>query len=252
MAQTAHDHHAHDTSETVSSFTVHAHTATPITENVSTPVHLFLSNEGKGVAENQLKTVHTEKIHVLIIDPTLTDYHHVHPVAAKKAGEYIFDFTPHTTNNYRLWLDITPKNGTQQYVMTDLPGKNKENPPVEKKLALSATVENYHFNLSFDKPLIVGKSVMGSVKVTDKNNKDVTQLEPIMEAFAHIVAFNQDYQSILHVHPMGAEPKDKSARGGPRIDFHLMPTAAGFVKIFVQVKINGKEIFAPFGVEVKA
>jgi hypothetical protein len=233
-----------------SDFTVTAHTQTPLKENVSTSVTLFLSDNGKGVGEDKLKTVHTQKVHALIIDPTLTDYQHIHPKSGKKSGEYVFDFTPHTANAYRIWLDITPNDGPQQYVMTDLSGENKKNLPVIKKLSMSSEMGGYHFNLSFDKPLKVGQDAMGSVIITDKNGKDVTNLEPIMEAFAHIVAFNQDYRTILHVHPMGPEPKDSTLRGGPRIDFHLTPSQTGYVKIFVQVQINGKEIIAPFGVNV--
>lgn len=250
MADMNHNHHA--PTALAPAYTLSAQTPAPLVENVSTPVNLFLSNRltGEGVSENQLQVIHTEKVHALIIDPTLTDYQHKHPYAGKKPGEYIFDFVPHTKNAYRIWLDITPKNGQQMYIMTDLSGANTKNPAVIKKLSLESTVDDYHFKLKFNKPLKVGQDVMGSVIITDKNNKPVTTLEPIMEAFAHIVAFNEDYQTILHVHPMGVTPKDPSLRGGPQIDFHLTPSATGFVKIFVQVQINGKEIIAPFGVTI--
>lgn len=250
MADMNHDHHAPAVLAPV--YMLSAQTSAPLVENVATPVNLFLSNRltGEGISENELQVVHTEKVHALIIDPTLTDYQHKHPYAGKKPGEYVFDFIPHTKNAYRIWLDITPKNGQQMYIMTDLSGANTKNPAVIKQLSMQSTVDDYHFKLKFDKPLKVGQAVMGSVIITDKNNKPVTTLEPIMEAFAHIVAFNQDYQTILHIHPMGPEPKDPKLRGGPQIDFHIMPIQKGFVKLFVQVKINGQEIFAPLGVNV--
>lgn len=224
-----------------SDFTLTAQAQPALQENQSSAVTLFLQQKGSGVSEDKLKTVHTEKIHALIIDPTLTDYQHIHPKAGKKSGEYIFNFTPHTQNNYRIWLDITPVNGTQEYVIADLSGKNKTNPAVVKKLNSQTQVDGYDFKLKFDQPLKVGGHVMGSVIITDKNGQVVTTLEPIMEAYAHIVAFNEDYKTILHIHPMNE---------GQNIQFHIMPTEAGFIKLFVQVKINGKEIFAPFGVMV--
>ncbi|MFA6036820.1 MAG: hypothetical protein WC748_01705 [Legionellales bacterium] len=231
-------------------YTLSAQTEPSLKENTTSAVTLFLTDDGRAIVENDLKTVHTEKIHALIIDPTLTDYQHIHPTVGKKAGEYVFNFTPHTQNNYRIWLDITPKNDAQRYVIADMFGINKNNPSVIKTLNLVTTIDGYDFKLKFDQPLKVGAHVMSTVIITDKNGKPVTNLEPIMEAFAHIVAFNEDYETILHVHPMGSEPKDPALRGGPEIDFHLTPSKIGFIKIFVQVQINGKEIFAPFGVEV--
>jgi hypothetical protein len=233
-------------------YTLDAQTEPSLKENTSSKVTLFLTDDGRAIGENDLKTVHTEKIHALIIDPTLTDYQHIHPKVGKKTGEYVFDFTPHTQNNYRIWLDITPKNAAQRYVIADMLGINKNNPSVIKTLNSVTTIDGYDFKLKFDQPLKVGAHVMGTVVITDKNGKPVTNLEPIMEAFAHIVAFNENYETILHVHPMGPEPKDPSLRGGPQIDFHLMPSTTGFVKIFVQVQINGKEIIAPFGLEIKS
>lgn len=223
-----------------SDFTLTAHAQPPLKENISSAVTVFLKQNGVSVGEDKLKTVHTEKIHALIIDPTLIDYQHIHPKAGKKAGEYVFDFTPHTQNNYRIWLDITPVNGVQEYVIADLSGENKNNPAVIKKLNLEAQVDGYDFKLKFDQPLKVGSHAMGAVIITEKG-KPVTTLEPIMEAYAHIVAFNEDYKTILHIHPMD---------DGKNIQFHIMPTEAGFIKLFVQVKINGQEIFAPFGVMV--
>lgn len=67
---------------------------------------------------------------------------------------------------------------------------------------------------------------------------------------AHIVGFADDYRSVLHVHPMGVRA-DPSERGGPRLDFHIEPAKPGFVKLFAQVRIGGKDLFAPFGMVVK-
>ncbi|MBX9591216.1 MAG: hypothetical protein K2X43_18160 [Hyphomonadaceae bacterium] len=56
---------------------------------------------------------------------------------------------------------------------------------------------------------------------------------------------------MLHVHPMGVEPTRDTQRGGPRLDFHIAPAKPGFVKLFAQVRIGGRDLFAPFGIVVK-
>ena len=73
-------------------------------------------------------------------------------------------------------------------------------------------------------------------------------LEPVLGAFAHIVGFNEDFKTVLHAHPLGDAPKDENARGGPDLEFHIVFPSAGFYKIFVQLKIAGKDLFVPFGV----
>jgi hypothetical protein len=50
---------------------------------------------------------------------------------------------------------------------------------------------------------------------------------------------------------MGKEPKTESERGGPQLDFHIEPHKKGYIKLFVQVKVDGKDIFAPFGLNVE-
>ena len=72
-----------------------------------------------------------------------------------------------------------------------------------------------------------------------------------MGAFAHIVAFYDDFATVAHVHPMGEEPKSEDQRGGPELSFHLEPEKAGFLKIYVQVKRGGKDIFIPMGVSIQ-
>ena len=205
----------------------------------------------KPVPFEKLKEAHTKRFHLLVIDETLTDYHHVHPLPDKNTGEYSFSFTPNKKGDYRIWADVIPiATGKEEYIIADLKGKEEAKASIEKKSSNKVTVDGLKFELSFDQELKIGGQAMGKVKIT-KDKKLVTNLQPIMGAFAHIVAFNEDRESIVHIHPMGKEPEGASDRGGPELDFHIEPKKAGFNKLFVQVNVDGKEVFAPFGVVVK-
>ncbi|ASQ46975.1 hypothetical protein [Legionella clemsonensis] len=200
---------------------------------------------------SDLKEVHTQKIHLLIIDSTLSDYSHVHPTPTKEPGIYSFQWQPvHQNTTYRAWADLVPvKTGHQEYVTVDLlSGKDKIKMLAQP--ASESTIHGYQFKLSFDAPLQVGKPTMGKIIITDKRGNPVKNLEPIMGAFAHIVGFNQDLKTVVHIHPMGQEPDSKRDRGGPELQFHIQPEKAGYIKVFAQVKVNGKELYAPFGVVV--
>ena len=52
--------------------------------------------------------MHSRKLHLLLADPSLTDYQHVHPEPTKVAGEWSFVFTPKHGGIYRIFADFTP------------------------------------------------------------------------------------------------------------------------------------------------
>lgn len=201
---------------------------------------------------DQLAEVHTKKLHLLIINEALDDYHHIHPEAKSTPGQYSFSFTPKPNAHYKIWADITPIATNQQsFLETDLITNTQAANPIEK-LALRSTVYPYSFALSFDKKVITaGAPVMGKIVVRDLKQRPIKSLEPVMGAFAHIVAFSADFKTINHAHPMGAEPKTDQDRSGPTLEFHYEPTHPGFVKLFAQVKINGQDVVVPFGFFVK-
>lgn len=218
-----------------------------------TRVTIKLMKDGKPLTLDDLKKVHMKKLHVLVIDDTLEDYFHVHPQKLSEAGTYEFEFRPKKKGTYRMWADITPvSTDTQEYVMADVTQAKDAKPEINKTASLTSTVKDYTFKLSFDTPtLTAGKAAMGKITVTDKDGKPVTDLQPVMGAYSHIVGFSDDFSTIAHMHPMGTEPKAKTDRGGPELSFHMEPAKAGFTKLFAQVKINGKNVYAPFGVTVQ-
>ncbi|MBA2709957.1 MAG: hypothetical protein H0U57_05140 [Tatlockia sp.] len=203
---------------------------------------------------NDLTEVHTQKIHMLIIDDSLSDYSHVHPTAASEPGVYYFAWQPLNKNaNYRIWADLVPKKTKkQEYVLANLYQSKLNLVKVNTRNLLEANVNGYYFKLSFEQPkLVQGRATMGKIEVSNAQGTPLKSLEPLMGAYAHIVGFSEDFESVVHIHPMGLEPKVESDRGGPGLVFHIEPNKAGFIKLFAQVKINGREYFAPFGLRVE-
>jgi hypothetical protein len=54
----------------------------------------------------------------------------------------------------------------------------------------------------------------------------------------------------VHIHPEGGDILRDDLRGGPMMSFKFYPPRAGFLRLFCQVVVNGKTIFAPFNVNV--
>ena len=207
---------------------------------------------GAPLGPDQLTLAHTKKLHLLIIDESLTDYQHIHPVAGTKAGEWIFSFTPKFGRTYKVWADATRADGNQEYVFADLAAGSEKAPAPDAKPIATAEKDSLKFALSFAGPVKAGEGAMGSVAVIDvKTGKPFNQLQPIMGAFGHVVAFSRDWSSIEHVHPLGDEPSKDTDRSGPVIGFHMEPQNAGLLRVFVQILANGKETIVPFTVTVE-
>lgn len=209
--------------------------------------------DGSPMLLSDLKEAHTEKIHLLIIDPSLTDYHHEHPKPTSTPGEYTFNFTPQKSGSYRVWADLIPiATDTQEYAMTDIAAPTQGEPFTNREVKTVATVDGLKYELTFEKPIIkVGEAALGKLKITTSEGKVFTQLEPVMGAYAHIVGFSDDYKSIAHIHPMGEEPTKPTDRGVGELKFHLLPSQPGIMRLFAQVQINGVNKFADFTLEIK-
>jgi hypothetical protein len=234
---------------------IHATIRTDTRLTVGQPVTAklrLLRPDDEGVLLSDLIETHTKKIHLLIIDHSLTDYHHEHPQPTEVPGEYVFTFTPQKPGPYRVWADLRPYPlGLQEYVIADIPADTAPRPATNQTLSTQSTVDGLNYELFLDQPTIhVAKPVRARLRITTREGKPFTALEPIMATFAHIVGFNEDFHTVLHIHPNGAPVLDANARGGPELEFQIYALQPGFVRLFAQVQVGGQSHFAPFGIEV--
>ncbi len=215
-------------------------------------VHAVLSlrtPEGKPVKVNDLTVAHTQPIHLLIIDQSLSDYHHEHPKPLDTPGDYAFSFTPAKPGAYRVFADIVPaETGLQEYAQSDIMGSGQGEPIGDHKRILETVVDGLRYKLSFDRDhLVEGEPATGMLDITDAaTGAPFTKLEPVMATFGHFVGFHEDHVGILHIHPKGPDPVPQGTFGGPRLEFQFTPTKAGFFRFYTQVQVNGVSKFPMF------
>jgi hypothetical protein len=202
-----------------------------------------------------LMVMHTQPIHLLIQEPGLSDYHHEHPLPTGVPGEYQFSFTPARSSSYRIWADLVPVAvGVQELPRFDLPSDGPRSPVEDTGTRLTSSVEGYEFTLALpngeDTPVPAGKTSRLSISVHDPIGRPVTTLEPVMNAFAHLVGFYDDYETVVHLHPSGGDILNPQARGGPSLNFQFFPPKSGFIRLYCQVKIGGRMLFVPFNLKV--
>ena len=208
----------------------------------------------KPVGPEDLVLAHTRKLHLLVVDPTLRDYQHVHPEPGAKQGDWTFTLTPRLAGTYRVFADFTPlATGRSLYASADftVAGEVAVNMNV---LSWEAEQDGWHFGLAVTGGEIrVGKpaDLIFTVTRADGAGADkLVPLEPVMDAYAHLVAFDTERSGFAHLHP--GDPTVKLDAERPKLDFKITIPRAGIYVIWAQVKLDGRERFVPFWFEVQA
>lgn len=207
---------------------------------------------GRLVDEDAIAVTHTKKLHLFVVDSSLRDYQHIHPEPTAEPGVFSFRFEPKTGNRYDAWADFTlAANGKNHIVKAAIPVKGRAMDP-HIRVNEQASLGNLHFDWRASGPLELGADCFVDITVTDAQGRAVSDLEPVMGAFAHLAGFSADGKSLIHCHPLGQEPATNNERGGPKLRFHIHPETSGPVQFYLQVKHHGQEMFVPFGQQVKS
>lgn len=225
------------------------------------PLHLSLSfknRKGKLMKGKDLRIAHGKRVHVMVLDPSLNDYQHLHPTLADESSDAIFDFsfTPHRSGRYVIYADITLKNGKRYYLPVWFNVEGEASPIVPPadlapgEIQAQSQVGDFTFDIQASPAIVqVNKDIIINILVKD-HGKLYRKLEPTMQAFAHLVGFSENRETLIHAHPLGDEPRSPNQRGGPSLKFHIMFTKPGWYRLFVQIKADGKDIFVPVDVLV--
>jgi len=209
--------------------------------------------DGTPVYDSELRIVHTKKIHLLVVDSSLTDYHHLHPAPTGAPGEYEFEFTPSEGGSYLSWADVLPDlSGREEYVFASMQSLHPRMRAIAREPVFTGVNGDMRFELAFDSSSVsAGTGRRCRLKVTGADGKPFTRLEPVMGAFAHLVGFNENLHSLVHLHPIGNPPATPDDRAGPELEFILYSEDAGFMKLFAQVQVNGEQRIVPFGIKIE-
>lgn len=226
--------------------------APPATGREARGVVVLKTASGKPVEAQDLLVAHTRKLHLLIVDPTLTDYQHVHPEPGRARGEWTMTWTPRSAGAYRVFADFTPAaTGRGLYASAEaevaagagggggpaLAGRAGEGSPYV--FGLVPAVRPMRAGQPTDLNFSIARSDGGAVP-----------LEPVMGAFAHLVAFDEARSGFAHLHPAEDDLSKKPDAIRPQLNFKITIPQAGRYVIWAQVNLGGREAFAPFAFEV--
>ena len=211
----------------------------------------------KLIAPEDLVVMHTRKLHLLIADPSLTDYQHLHPEPTRVPGEWSFTFTPKLGGIYRIFADFTPAATNRSlYANFDLvvAGEQLSTPELAAAMTPSWIGQRDAYRLELvpgTRQIRAGQATDLKFSVTNTGGGAVG-LEPVMDAYAHLVAFDTARSGFAHLHPMDADLGVAPDSIKPTLSFKITIPAAGRYVIWAQLKINGREKFVPFWFDVAA
>ena len=223
---------------------------------VGQPVDFVLTMRtasGKAIAPEDLLVAHTRKLHLLVTDPTLSDYQHIHPEPGRRPGEWKFAMAPGRPGLYRVFADFTPAataRGLYASVDFTVPGT------VATVIQSPNTIwqeAGYRFELVVPPLFRTGQPADLRFQIESQGTvKKPVPLQPVMGAFAHLVAFDEARSGFAHLHPAETDLAKPPDAVHPVLNFKVTIPSPGRYVIWAQVKIDGREIFVPFWVDVLA
>ncbi|OEJ61956.1 hypothetical protein BGM19_31990 [Streptomyces agglomeratus] len=189
---------------------------------------------------------HGKELHFIVASRDLTVYRHLHPTRAAD-GTWSTSADLPAAGAYRAFADFKPaKKGAGALTLgADLAVSGTYAPAGLPAPAATAEVDGYEVALSGG--LRPGKA--GELRLNvEKNGEPVTDLQPYLGAYGHLVALRSGDLAYLHVHPNG-EPGDSATEPGPEISFTATAPSSGTYRLFLDFQHDGKVRTAAFTVE---
>ncbi|MBT2234972.1 hypothetical protein [Nonomuraea sp. NEAU-A123] len=220
------------------------YTLTPLTSTIrpGEPTDFQFKVTGPGgepVTDYQVQ--HDKKLHFIVVSRDLTNFQHVHPAEAG-GGVWTIKLTLPTAGAYRAFADFAPTGADGLTLGTDVLVAGDYAPKALPPVGRTSTVDGYTVTLDGD--LIPGRSSKLTLKVS-KDGKPVTDLQPYLGAYGHLVALRAGDLAYLHVHPDGA-PGDGKTAAGPEITFYAEVPSGGDYRLFLDFQHEGTVRTADF------
>ena len=191
---------------------------------------------------------HGKDLHLIVVRRDLTGYQHVHPQRAAD-GTWTVPVKLARGGAYRVFADFTPAAGTAGLTLgADLSVAGGYDPRPLPASSRTAQVDGY--TVTLDGTPVAGQESELTLSVS-RNGRPVTDLQPYLEAYGHLVALRDRDLAYLHVHPAGT-PDDGRTAAGPGITFYATIPSNGAYRLFLDFRHDDRVRTAEFTVAAEA
>ncbi|HWL45264.1 MAG TPA: heavy-metal-associated domain-containing protein [Ilumatobacter sp.] len=189
---------------------------------------------------------HDKDLHLIAVRRDTTGFQHVHPTI-DPAGTWTAELTL-SPGTWRLFADFRPAALDRAITLgidAQVAGDYQPQPLPDHNT--TAAVDGYTVTLSGG---LVADQASELTFTVHRDGEPVTDLEPCLAAYGHLVALRAGDLAYLHVHPEGS-PGDGVTEPGPHVAFAATAPSAGAYRLFLDFQHDGvvrtAEFTAPAG-----
>jgi hypothetical protein len=187
--------------------------------------------DGRPVTDYAIE--HEKRLHLIAVRRDFSGFQHLHPrLGASGQWTTQVDLTP---GDWRLFADFKAVDGPALTLGADLAVAGDYQPVRSGGNRRVATVGDYTVTLEGD--LTAGMDARLTARVTH-GGEPVTDLQPYLGAYGHLVALREGDMAYLHVHPDG-HPGDGTTRPGPDVVFYAGVPSEGAYRLYLDFKHEG-------------
>ena len=173
---------------------------------------------------------HERRLHLIAVRRDASGYQHVHPTLDETTGTWSTRLAL-APGDWRLLADFTPSGAEGLTLGADLAVAGAFTPEPPRAVSRTALVDGYR--VSVEGELTPGTDSPLTLTV-HRGGAPVTDLQPYLGAFGHLVALRDGDLAYLHVHP------EESSSAGPEIRFVAEVPSAGSYHLYLDFRHGGR------------
>lgn len=188
--------------------------------------------DGRPVTDFEVE--HEKRLHLIVVRRDHGGFQHLHPTMDEATGTWTAQ-AQLTPGQWRVFADFTATDGPALVLGGDLlvPGRLAAPDPTQE--TRTDAVDGYA--VTVDGTLRPGEHSELTLRVT-RDGAPVTDLQPYLGAYGHLVVLREGDLAYLHVHP-GGDPGDGRAPSGPDIGFGAEVPSAGRYHLYLDFRHDG-------------
>ncbi|ABM10420.1 Copper chaperone CopZ [Arthrobacter crystallopoietes] len=202
--------------------------------------------DGRPVTE--FETSHEKELHLIVVRSDGTHFRHVHP-AIDGNGRWSLQWQWEAAGTYRVYADIVPAATGESLTLTRTVHVAGSFEPAEAKTG-STRDEVDGYDVVLEGNLTAGGASALSIHVL-RDGQPVTDLEPYLGAYGHLVALRAGDLAYLHVHPEGDNPVEGQT-SGPTVEFSVAAPSPGRYYLYFDFQIDAQVNTAAFVINTGA
>jgi hypothetical protein len=194
-----------------------------------------------GAAVTAYDVEHDKRMHLIVARRDLSGFRHVHP-EMDADGTWRVSSPLGEPGSWRAFADFKPTGADPLTLGVDLAVPGTFTPRPLPAPTTTTTVDGY--SVALDGTLEPGQTSKLTLSLS-RDGAPVTDLQPYLGAYGHLVALRDGDLAYLHVHPDGA-PGDGKTKPGPQITFYAEVPSAGAYRLFLDFQRTGTVHTAEF------